>query len=69
VWVGGVGGGGGGWGGGGGGGVGGGGGGGGGVGAYARVVYWDGALLMAATACCVGVKWADGKGKGWRWVA
>jgi len=40
-----------------------------GVGAYARVMYWDGALLMAATACCVGVRWADGKGKGWRWVA
>lgn len=34
-----------------------------GVGAYANVVYWDGALLVGATACCVGVRWADGKGK------
>ncbi|KAK4186976.1 major facilitator superfamily domain-containing protein [Podospora australis] len=40
-----------------------------GAGAYATVAYWDGALLMAATACCAGVRWADGKGKGWRWVA
>ncbi|KAI1757702.1 major facilitator superfamily domain-containing protein [Xylaria castorea] len=37
--------------------------------AYARVAYWDGALLMGATACCVGVRWADGKGKGWKWIA
>ncbi|KAI1742459.1 major facilitator superfamily domain-containing protein [Xylaria scruposa] len=37
--------------------------------AYARVAYWDGALLMGATLCCVGVRWADGKGKGWKWVA
>jgi MFS family permease len=37
--------------------------------AYAGVVYWDGALLMGATACCVGVRWADGKGKGWKWIA
>ncbi|KAK3370645.1 major facilitator superfamily domain-containing protein [Podospora didyma] len=37
--------------------------------AYASIVYWDGALLMGATACCVGVRWADGKGKGWKWIA
>ncbi|RWA10318.1 hypothetical protein EKO27_g4776 [Xylaria grammica] len=37
--------------------------------AYSQVAYWDGALLMGATACCVGVRWADGKGNGWRWVA
>ncbi|KAI0448190.1 major facilitator superfamily domain-containing protein [Xylaria telfairii] len=37
--------------------------------AYTHVAYWDGALLMGATACCVGVRWADGKGKGWKWVA
>lgn len=37
--------------------------------AYARIVYWDGALLMGATVCCVGVRWADGKGKGWKWIA
>jgi MFS family permease len=37
--------------------------------AYASVAYWDGALLMGATLCCVGVRWADGKGKGWKWVA
>ncbi|KAI0486972.1 major facilitator superfamily domain-containing protein [Xylaria cf. heliscus] len=37
--------------------------------AYAHVAYWDGALLMGATACCAGVRWADGKGKGWKWIA
>ena len=37
--------------------------------AYTSVAYWDGALLMGATACCVGVRWADGKGKGWKWIA
>ena len=37
--------------------------------AYASVAYWDGALLVGATACCVGVRWADGKGKGWKWIA
>ncbi|KAK4157883.1 major facilitator superfamily domain-containing protein [Chaetomidium leptoderma] len=37
--------------------------------AYAGIACWDGALLMCATACCVGVRWADAKGKGWRWVA
>ena len=37
--------------------------------AYASIAYWDGALLMAATVCCVGVRWADAKGKGWKWVA
>ncbi|KAI2631085.1 major facilitator superfamily domain-containing protein [Hypoxylon sp. NC1633] len=36
--------------------------------AYASIAYWDGALLMGATACCVGVRWADGKG-GWKWIA
>jgi MFS family permease len=37
--------------------------------AYASIAYWDGALLMGATACCAGVRWADAKGKGWKWVA
>jgi MFS family permease len=37
--------------------------------AYANIVYWDGALLLGATLCCVGVRWADGKGKGWKWIA
>ncbi|KAH6657701.1 major facilitator superfamily domain-containing protein [Truncatella angustata] len=37
--------------------------------AYASIAYWDGALLMGATVCCVGVRWADGKGKGWKWIA
>jgi len=37
--------------------------------AYASIAYWDGALLMGATLCCVGLRWADGKGKGWKWVA
>lgn len=37
--------------------------------AYASIAYWDGALLMGATACCFGVRWADGKGKGWKWIA
>ncbi|ROV89514.1 hypothetical protein VSDG_08496 [Cytospora chrysosperma] len=40
-----------------------------GAGAYASIAYWDGALLMGATACCIGVRWADGKGKGWQWIA
>ena len=40
-----------------------------GAGAYASVAYWDGALLMGATACCFGVRWADGKKKGWQWIA
>ncbi|KAK8003614.1 hypothetical protein PG989_003333 [Apiospora arundinis] len=37
--------------------------------AYAKIAYWDGALLMGATLCCAGVRWADGKGKGWKWIA
>ncbi|KAK7749639.1 hypothetical protein SLS53_000217 [Cytospora paraplurivora] len=37
--------------------------------AYASIAYWDGALLMGATACCFGVRWADGKGQGWKWIA
>ncbi|KAI1770093.1 major facilitator superfamily domain-containing protein [Hypoxylon cercidicola] len=37
--------------------------------AYASIAYWDAALLMGATACCIGVRWADGKGKGWKWIA
>lgn len=37
--------------------------------AYANIAYWDGALLMGATACCIGVRWVDGKGKGWKWIA
>lgn len=40
-----------------------------GTGAYANIAYWDGALLMGATACCAGVRWADAKGKGWKWIA
>lgn len=37
--------------------------------AYASIAYWDGALLMGATLFFVGVRWADGKRKGWKWVA
>ncbi|KAL8710451.1 MAG: hypothetical protein Q9225_007282 [Loekoesia sp. 1 TL-2023] len=37
--------------------------------AYADIAYWDGALLMGATLCCVGVRWAHGKGMGWKWIA
>jgi MFS family permease len=37
--------------------------------AYVPIAYWDGALLMGATVCCAGVRWADAKGKGWRWIA
>jgi hypothetical protein len=37
--------------------------------AYASIVDWDGALLMSATALFIGVRWADGVGKGWKWVA
>ncbi|KAK5653737.1 hypothetical protein OQA88_7893 [Cercophora sp. LCS_1] len=37
--------------------------------AYKSIVWWDGALLMGATVCCVGVRWADGRGKGWKWTA
>ncbi|KAI1421091.1 major facilitator superfamily domain-containing protein [Xylaria sp. FL1777] len=37
--------------------------------AYCHVAYWDGALLLGATACCCGVRWADGKRNGWKWVA
>ncbi|KAI1128301.1 major facilitator superfamily domain-containing protein [Nemania abortiva] len=40
-----------------------------GAGAYASIVYWDGALLMGATVCCVGVRWVDGKDRGRRWIA
>ncbi|GAP83564.1 putative monocarboxylate transporter protein [Rosellinia necatrix] len=40
-----------------------------GVKAYANIAYWDGALLMGATVCCVGVRWADAKGKRWSWIA
>ncbi|KAI1337506.1 major facilitator superfamily domain-containing protein [Xylariaceae sp. FL0016] len=40
-----------------------------GAGAYAAIAYWDGALLIGATACCVGVRWADGKEKGWKWIS
>ncbi|KAH9908457.1 major facilitator superfamily domain-containing protein [Xylariomycetidae sp. FL2044] len=40
-----------------------------GTGAYASIAYWDGALLMGATVCCMGVRWADGKKRGWKWVA
>ncbi|KAK4232805.1 MFS general substrate transporter, partial [Achaetomium macrosporum] len=40
-----------------------------GVRAYTSIAYWDGALLMGATVCCVGVRWADAKGKGWKWIA
>ncbi|KAK8066216.1 monocarboxylate transporter protein [Apiospora hydei] len=37
--------------------------------AYASIAYWDGALLMGATLCCAGVRWADSQGKGWKWIA
>lgn len=37
--------------------------------AYTSIAYWDGSLLMFATVCCVGVRWADAKGKGWKWIA
>ncbi|KAB5518919.1 major facilitator superfamily domain-containing protein [Coniochaeta sp. 2T2.1] len=37
--------------------------------AYSNIAYWDGALLMGATFCCLGVRWMDGKGKGWKWIA
>lgn len=37
--------------------------------AYTGIVYWDGALLAGATACCVGVRWAHGRGVGWKWIA
>lgn len=37
--------------------------------AYSTIAYWDGALLMGATMCCIGVRWADGKGRGWKWIA
>ncbi|KAI3320517.1 MFS general substrate transporter [Xylariaceae sp. AK1471] len=37
--------------------------------AYAPIAYFDGALLMGATVCCVGVRWADGKGKAFKWLA
>ncbi|KAK0621752.1 major facilitator superfamily domain-containing protein, partial [Bombardia bombarda] len=40
-----------------------------GTGAYASIAYWDGALLMGATVCCLGVRWFDGRGKGWKWIA
>jgi hypothetical protein len=37
--------------------------------AYANIAYWDGALLVGATVCCIGVRWMDGSGKGWKWIA
>ena len=37
--------------------------------AYAGVAYWDGTLLTCATICCVGLRWAHGKEKGWKWIA
>lgn len=37
--------------------------------AYVSIAYWGGALLLAATLCCVAVRWADGKSKGWKWIA
>ena len=37
--------------------------------AYASIAYWDGALLMGATVCCVGVRWVDGKRTEWKWIA
>ncbi|KAH8585827.1 major facilitator superfamily domain-containing protein [Bisporella sp. PMI_857] len=40
-----------------------------GPGAYVKVVYWDGALLLGATACVAGVRWTDARGKGWNWIA
>ncbi|KAI0008687.1 major facilitator superfamily domain-containing protein [Xylariaceae sp. FL0662B] len=37
--------------------------------AYAKIVYWDGALLLGATICLAGVRYVDARGKGWNWVA
>jgi MFS family permease len=37
--------------------------------AYASIAYWDGALLMGATLFCVGLRWADGKERAWKWIA
>ncbi|KAI9678987.1 MAG: hypothetical protein M1822_007413 [Bathelium mastoideum] len=37
--------------------------------AYANISYWDGGLLLGATICCIGVRWFDAKGKGWKWIA
>ena len=37
--------------------------------AYVSIAYWDGALLMGAIIFCVGVRWADSKGKRWNWIA
>lgn len=36
---------------------------------YAVIAYWDGALLVGATVCCIVVRWMDGRGKGWKWIA
>ena len=40
-----------------------------GVKAYGGIAYWGGSLLLGATVSCVGVRWADGRGKGWKWIA
>lgn len=36
---------------------------------YAKIVYWDGALLLGATLCITGVRFAHARGKGWSWIA
>ena len=36
---------------------------------YTTVVVWDGALLTGAACCFIGMRWADAKGKGWKWKA
>lgn len=35
---------------------------------YVGVASLDGALLVGATVCCVGVRLAHGKKKGWQWI-
>ena len=38
--------------------------------AYASIMCWECSVLMGATVLFIGVRWADGKGKGkeWKWV-
>ncbi|KAI1325948.1 major facilitator superfamily domain-containing protein [Xylariaceae sp. FL0255] len=37
--------------------------------AYINVAGWDGALLMGATICCIGIRIAEVKTKGFKWIA
>ena len=36
---------------------------------YARVVYWDGALMLASVVFIIGLRWADAARRGWMWRA